>query len=153
MRVCAKLRKIPHLVLPRAGSGASHAHAHSNHLPKLRPRRRHVSDTATYLGLLAVRARGLYQARQPGEISDRDAGGDGGQAGCVGSIRSEGSPNQGTSVTRLQIKALLSSQEVESELIKDILAKFSEMGVDVVETRDGLRWPPRLPSGFGRSVV
>jgi hypothetical protein len=100
MRACAQLRKIPHLLLPGAGSGASHAHAHSNHLPKLRPHRRHVSDAAAYLGLLAVRARGLHQARQPGEIADRDARGEGGRAGCVGSLRSDGRPAQGTSVNR-----------------------------------------------------
>jgi RNA polymerase primary sigma factor len=35
-----------------------------------------------------------------------------------------------------QINALLSSQEVKSEQIKDILAKFSEMGVNVVETKE-----------------
>ena len=39
-------------------------------------------------------------------------------------------------VARDQIKALLSSEEVKSEQIKDIPAKFSGMGVDVVETKD-----------------
>lgn len=90
MRARVQLRKILHLLLPRAGPGASHAHAHPNRLPKLRPHRRHVSDVAAYLGVLAVRARGLHQARQPGEIADRDAGGEGGGAGCVGSLRSDG---------------------------------------------------------------
>jgi hypothetical protein len=94
------VRKIPHLLLPRAGPGASHANAHPNRLPKLRPHRRHVSDVAAYLGVFAVRARGLHQARQPGEIADRDAGGEGGRAGCVGSLRSDGGPNQGRSVER-----------------------------------------------------
>ena len=37
-------------------------------------------------------------------------------------------------VSNDQIDALLSSAEVKSEQIKDILAKFSEMGVHVVET-------------------
>jgi hypothetical protein len=100
MRARVQLRKILHLLLPRAGPGASHAHAHPNRLPKLRPHRCHVSDVAAYLGALAVRARGLHQARQPGEIADRDAGGEGGRAGCVGSLRSDGGPNQGRSVER-----------------------------------------------------
>ncbi len=39
-------------------------------------------------------------------------------------------------VTHNQINALLSSEEVKSELIEDILAKFSEMGVNVVETEE-----------------
>jgi RNA polymerase primary sigma factor len=39
-------------------------------------------------------------------------------------------------VTHDQIKALLSSEEVKSEQMKDILAKFSGMGVDVVETKE-----------------
>ena len=39
-------------------------------------------------------------------------------------------------VTHDQINALLSSEEVKSELIEDILAKFSEMGVNVVETEE-----------------
>src|SRR5438034_1501084 len=37
-------------------------------------------------------------------------------------------------VTHDQINALLSSEEVNSEQIEDILAMFSEMGVNVVET-------------------
>jgi RNA polymerase primary sigma factor len=40
-------------------------------------------------------------------------------------------------VTHDQINALLSSEAVKSEQIEDILAKFSEMGVGVVETREG----------------
>ena len=39
-------------------------------------------------------------------------------------------------VTHDQINALLSSQEVKSEQIEDILAKFSEMGVNVVDTKE-----------------
>ena len=39
-------------------------------------------------------------------------------------------------VTHNQINALLSSEEVKSEQIEDILAKFSEMGVNVVETQE-----------------
>ena len=39
-------------------------------------------------------------------------------------------------VTHNQINALLSSEEVKSEQIEDILAKFSEMGVNVVETKE-----------------
>ena len=39
-------------------------------------------------------------------------------------------------VTHNQINALLSSEEVKSEQIEDILAKFSEMGVNVVETEE-----------------
>jgi RNA polymerase primary sigma factor len=39
-------------------------------------------------------------------------------------------------VTDDQINALLSSEEIKSEQIEDILAKFSEMGVNVVETKE-----------------
>ncbi len=39
-------------------------------------------------------------------------------------------------VTHNQINALLSSEEVKSEQIEDILATLSEMGVNVVETKD-----------------
>jgi RNA polymerase primary sigma factor len=39
-------------------------------------------------------------------------------------------------VTHDQINALLSSEEVKSEQIEDILAKLSEMGVNVVETKE-----------------
>ena len=43
-------------------------------------------------------------------------------------------------VTHDQINALLSSEEVNSEQIESILAKFSEMGINVVETKElGLR--------------
>ena len=38
-------------------------------------------------------------------------------------------------VTHDQINALLSSEEVKSEQIEDILAKFSEMGVNVTRPR------------------
>jgi RNA polymerase primary sigma factor len=39
-------------------------------------------------------------------------------------------------VTHDQVNALLSTEEVKSEQIEDILAKFSEMGVNVVETKE-----------------
>ena len=39
-------------------------------------------------------------------------------------------------VTHEQISALLSSGEVKSEQIEDILAKFSEMGINVIETHE-----------------
>src|SRR5262249_23080148 len=39
-------------------------------------------------------------------------------------------------VTHVQINELLSSEEVKSEQIEDILAKLSEMGVNVVETAE-----------------
>jgi RNA polymerase primary sigma factor len=39
-------------------------------------------------------------------------------------------------VTHDQINALLFSEEVKSEQIEDILARFSEMGVNVVETKE-----------------
>ena len=39
-------------------------------------------------------------------------------------------------VTHDQINGLLSSEEVKSEQIEDILATFSEMGVNVVETKE-----------------
>ena len=39
-------------------------------------------------------------------------------------------------VTPDQINALLSSEEVNSEQIENILAKFSEMGINVVETKE-----------------
>ena len=39
-------------------------------------------------------------------------------------------------VTYVQINELLSSEEVKSEQIEDILAKLSEMGVNVVETEE-----------------
>src|ERR1700751_481160 len=38
-------------------------------------------------------------------------------------------------VTHDQIDALLSSEEVKSEQIEDILANFSEVGVNVVDTK------------------
>src|SRR5450759_661327 len=41
-------------------------------------------------------------------------------------------------VTHDQINALLSSEEVKSEQIEDILAIFSEMGVNVVETEEAV---------------
>ena len=39
-------------------------------------------------------------------------------------------------VTHNQINALLSSEEVKSDQIEDILAKFSEMGINMVEIKD-----------------
>src|SRR5215470_15123474 len=39
-------------------------------------------------------------------------------------------------VTHDQINALLSSEEVNSEQIETILARFSEIGVNVVETKE-----------------
>src|SRR5262249_29750032 len=39
-------------------------------------------------------------------------------------------------VTHDQINSVLSSEEVNSEQIKDVLAMFSEMGVNVVETEE-----------------
>ena len=39
-------------------------------------------------------------------------------------------------VTHVQINELLSSEEVKSAQIEDILAKLSEMGVNVVETEE-----------------
>src|ERR1700681_4093798 len=39
-------------------------------------------------------------------------------------------------VTHDQVNALLSSEEVKSEQIEDILAKLSEMGVNVIETKE-----------------
>ena len=39
-------------------------------------------------------------------------------------------------ITHNQINALLSSEEVKSEQIEDILAKLSEMGINVVETKE-----------------
>src|ERR1700677_5198512 len=39
-------------------------------------------------------------------------------------------------ITHNQINTLLSSEEVKSEQIEDILTKFSDMGINVVETTD-----------------
>ena len=39
-------------------------------------------------------------------------------------------------VTHDQINALLASEEVNSEQIESILAKFSEIGINVVETKE-----------------
>src|SRR5262245_53317307 len=39
-------------------------------------------------------------------------------------------------VTHDQINALLASEEANSEQIETILAKFSEMGINVVETKE-----------------
>src|ERR1700733_12060373 len=39
-------------------------------------------------------------------------------------------------ITHNQINTLLSSGEVKSEQIEDILTKFSDMGINVVETTD-----------------
>src|SRR3974377_2229891 len=43
-------------------------------------------------------------------------------------------------VTHDQINALLASDEVNSEQIESILAKFSEMGINVVETKEARLW-------------
>src|SRR5213592_4306415 len=40
-------------------------------------------------------------------------------------------------VTHDQINSVLTSEEVNSEQIEDVLAMFSEMGVNVVEAQDG----------------
>ncbi len=48
-------------------------------------------------------------------------------------------------VTHDQINALLPSEEVKSEQIEDILAMFSEMGVNVIETKD--TEPEETPEG------
>src|SRR5439155_19921252 len=40
-------------------------------------------------------------------------------------------------VTHDQINSVLPSEEVNSEQIEDVLAMFSEMGVNVVEAQDG----------------
>ena len=39
-------------------------------------------------------------------------------------------------VTLVQLNALLSSEEVKSEQIEDMLVMFSEMGVNVIETKE-----------------
>ena len=46
------------------------------------------------------------------------------------------SANERGYVTHNQLDALLSSDELKSEQIEEILAKFSEMGVNVVETKE-----------------
>jgi RNA polymerase primary sigma factor len=46
------------------------------------------------------------------------------------------SANKRGYVTHVQINELLSSEEVTSEQIESILAKFSEMGINVVETKE-----------------
>src|ERR1035437_5583235 len=76
-------------------------------------------------------------------------------------------------VTHDQISALLFSEEVKSEQIEDLLAMFSEMGVNVVETEEAepedegarkepdddeetpcvfsfMRWPTISPTSCGR---
>ena len=57
-------------------------------------------------------------------------------------------------VTHDQITALLSLEEVKSEQIEDILAKLSEMGINVVETKEaesrGRCSDPRGDRGGGR---
>jgi RNA polymerase primary sigma factor len=52
-------------------------------------------------------------------------------------------------VTHDQINALLSSEEVDSEQIESILAKFSEMGVNVVETKEA-RFEEEVETGEER---
>ena len=51
-------------------------------------------------------------------------------------------------VTHDQITALLSLEEIKSEQIEDILAKLSEMGINVVETK-GVRGRGGDPRGDG----
>ena len=58
-------------------------------------------------------------------------------------------------VTHNQLDALLSSDELKSEQIEEILAKFSEMGVNVVETKEArpeeeVGAPRRAGSGGNR---
>src|SRR3981189_194296 len=50
-------------------------------------------------------------------------------------------------VTHDQINAVLPSEEVNSEQIEDILAMFSEMGVNVVETEEAAEEEPGAESG------
>ena len=52
-------------------------------------------------------------------------------------------------VTHDQITALLSLEEIKSEQIEDILAKLSEMGINVVETRSRVRGRRGDPRGDG----
>jgi RNA polymerase primary sigma factor len=61
-------------------------------------------------------------------------------------------------VTHDQVNALLSSEEVKSEQIEDILAMFSEMGINVVETEeaeqdDGEQREEEEPEGKGELVA
>ena len=48
-------------------------------------------------------------------------------------------------VTHDQINALLASEEVNSEQIETILAKFSEIGINVIETKERRPSRPRSP--------
>ena len=54
-------------------------------------------------------------------------------------------------VTHDQVNALLSSEEVKSEQIEDILAMFSEMGINVIET-EGRGRALRACSRINRSI-
>jgi len=57
-------------------------------------------------------------------------------------------------VTQDQINALLSSEEVNSEQIESILAKFSEMGINVVETKEArLERVSRNPATVGSGQI
>ena len=57
-------------------------------------------------------------------------------------------------VTHDQINALLSSEEVNSEQIESILAKFSEMGINVVETKEArLERVSRNPATVGSGQI
>jgi RNA polymerase primary sigma factor len=52
-------------------------------------------------------------------------------------------------VTHDQINALLASEEVNSEQIENILAMFSEMGINVIETTAAPREEEVAPHGVG----
>jgi RNA polymerase primary sigma factor len=71
------------------------------------------------------------------EVSEEDAADapllDQSDAAVVEAIR--GAQTRGY-ITLSQINALLSLGEVKSEQIEDVLAKFSDMGINVVETKD-----------------
>src|ERR1700693_1868799 len=61
-------------------------------------------------------------------------------------------------VSHDQVNALLSSEEVKSEQIEDILAMFSEMGINVVETEeaeqeDGAQREDEEPKAEGELVA
>ena len=57
------------------------------------------------------------------------------------------SANERGYVTHNQLDALLSSDELKSEQIEEILAKFSEMGVNVVETKEARPEEEAAPRG------
>ena len=55
-------------------------------------------------------------------------------------------------VTHDQINSVLSSEEVNSEQIEDVLAMFSEMGVNVVETEEAEHEEEEAARGAGRGA-